>query len=329
MVGFNGRKSVAAAGDDEIGHCYSNVRSFPIFYFDTNSYLIHDSIELTLRYLCSVCELIQEIMDISNYNNNFNPFQIDLCIKFGSIIKGKEELTGIEADSDDDEDDDEKQRKQLREINRITQNLRENDPLKDIHDHLKDFNMKYECTNVKNIGSAFSSDMIIKGYIKYNVKINEVSMDVLNLILIYLGDYQNYKLTSCIFNVFNKFKGKFNFDPNYKRFIIFVDRTETENKSDDIWIFEPYGDNNCKDIPKTDALSYWYFNSSATSLIPFKREQIWKDDVDERANFITTCKCNHYSSMLTFSFHVRSRTCLLNECVTFEIQMIREINYIC
>jgi len=293
VVGFNGPRSTALSTDGGRSG-YENFRSFITFEFQHERHLIDDSIEMTVRYLCSVCELIESI------RSDAAPFQIDLCIKYGSAVTVERQLDlGILAmpslsdDSDETEDEDEESSSDTPFIQRH----QSRDPIQDIGKKLKEFNMKYIFNQFKYQGSKVSSNLIINGYIRIHCHIEHtVPMDIINLLSIYFGEnYLNYELTSCLFTAFNTFREKYNFNPNYKRFIIFADKRKTDN--DDIWIYEPYDDDdskNCKDIPK-DALSYWYINSSATSILP------------NQYTHITCCKNNNYYSMLTFSFQIQSK----------------------
>jgi len=307
VVGFNGRKSMKAAGDDWSG--YSNSRSFPMFYFQDRDYLINDSIEMTVRYLCSVCELVERLKSDA-------PFQIDLCIKYGLPIKRKMQILipelGDESDYEDsdyyDYDDDD-----ISSEDSYLEDLQNRDliTIKNIGKNISDFDMKYVYGRFGDSAKYFSSIMIINGYIRWYPCINYViPMDVINLLLIYLGNYQNYELTSCLLKEFNNFREKYDFDPNYKRFVIFTDRRrEKDHGKDEIWTYEPYGDN-CKKIPGY-ALSYWYFNSSATSILPSKGISI------------DSCNSHQTYSMLIFSFHIKSKDCIRcymyynNQMVTF------------
>ena len=203
--------------------------------------------EMALQYLCSICSLIKRL---KQDKGKFEPFQIDFCVKYKSLIK-------VEEIRNDDIIDKE-----------IQEYIEQNDglsrsyamDLEDIHFKLLNYDMKY--VNVKfNHNVTANSDLIlfiVKAYIDCHVKNKQIPMDICNLLVMYVDNVMNYELTSKLIKGFNEFKDKYNFDPKYKRFIILVDKRKTIESGDDIWIYQPYGKDSCKYIPRKDTLSYWF-----------------------------------------------------------------------
>ena len=161
---------------------------------------IHNSSEITLKYLCASWALI----DVLKHKTISQPFQIDLCINYKSCISHSTEF------------DEEKQELQhiFTEWNDQNHNAHS---LGDIRHKL--CVLKYHTFKYCDDGIYLASDMIIHGYVRLIVRMQNIPLDIINLLLQYLGD-----MISFLTNRFDGFREKYNVNPSYKRFIILADR---------------------------------------------------------------------------------------------------------
>ena len=238
------------------------------FYLAQRDNTIDDSMQITIRYLISVCDLIYTLINNSNNDNKndeekngFSPFQIDLTIYYGKPLS--------------------------------KYNSKWEDKIGDIKKKLTSYNAlrKYAKLKYKHEMIDGAVDKIVKAFIRFSLQIENAPSDIIDLLTLFIGDFQ-YKLSAAMLKLYKDFKQKLKDKsyPNYKRFKIFVDRRNRDKSNDDdIWMYEP---GNGRDIPK-NALSYWYFNYTANDTAYRNNEAI--------------IGYSRRDSLLTLSFHVKKR----------------------
>ena len=187
-----------------IGHCIEQFTLKPDRYYAPAK--VNDSMETAVRYFCAACDLIQRLINY-DIKDEFSPFQMDFCMYFG-----KQSKRNVETE--------------------------ENNELLGIDE----FDVEFANEKYKRSDLIFSTETMVNAFISYHGAIVEVSKDIVNLLVMFVGNSTCFGHTKMLSELYDRFKQtlKDNSHPEYKRFILLVDRKGGDKRCfDDVWLYQP------------------------------------------------------------------------------------------